>query len=100
LIHDGASFHERKIRAVLRQVYRAIEILWDKGSGSPEREKSKIPVIDPAIPFHDSIYDEAASTLLMAGHASVVLDKEIDVGFTELWIVIRKGYGFVTFFTF
>ena len=57
-------------------------------------------MIDPAIPFHDSIYDEAASTLLMASHASVVLDKEIDVGLTELWIVIRKGYGFVTFFTF
>jgi hypothetical protein len=83
----------------LRQTSYAKEILWDQETGLPEREESKIPVIDPAIPFRDSIYDELASALLMAGHTSVALDEEIDVGLTELWIVARKGYCFVAFFT-
>jgi hypothetical protein len=56
-------------------------------------------MIDPAIPFHDSIYDELVSTLLMAGHASIPVDKEIDVGLAELRIVAREGYRFVAIFT-
>jgi hypothetical protein len=74
-------------------------ILLDKESGLPERRESKIPVIDPTIPFSDSIYDELASALFMAGHTSVALNEEIDIGLAELWIVARQGYCFVTFFT-
>jgi hypothetical protein len=56
-------------------------------------------VIDPAIPLYDSVNNELASTLLMAGHASVLLDEKFDVGLTELWIVAREGYGFVALVT-
>jgi hypothetical protein len=74
-------------------------ILLDKESGLPERRESKIPVIDPTIPFSDSIYDELASALFMASHTSVALNEEIDIGLAELWIVVRQGYCLVAFFT-
>jgi hypothetical protein len=65
----------------------------------PERQELEIPVIDPAIAFHDSVQDELASAPFMAGHASIAVDKEIDVGLAELWVIARKGNRFVAFFT-
>lgn len=56
-------------------------------------------MVDPAIAIHDSIYYELAPTLFMAGHASIIVDKEFDIGLTELWIIARESYGFMTAFT-
>jgi hypothetical protein len=64
-----------------------------------ERQELEIPVVDPAITFHDSIQDELASAPFMAGHASIAVHKEIDVGLAELWIIARNGYSLVAFFT-
>jgi hypothetical protein len=65
----------------------------------PEWQELEIPVVDPAIAFHDSVQDELAPALFMAGQASTAMDKEIDVGLAELWIIARKGNSLVAFFT-
>jgi hypothetical protein len=56
-------------------------------------------VLDPPISLDDSVYDELASAPFMAGHASIALDKEIDIGLAELWIVAGERYRFVARFT-
>jgi hypothetical protein len=53
-------------------------------------------MVDPAISFCYSVYDELASTLSVAGHASIALDKEFYVGLAKLWVIAREGHCFVT----
>lgn len=56
-------------------------------------------MVDPAISFYYSVYNELASTLSVAGHASIGMDKKFDVGLAEPWIILRKGDCFVAVFT-
>jgi hypothetical protein len=81
-----------------------VKILWKRDQIGLKRcilgrRESKIPVLHPAISLDDSVHDELPSTPFMAGHASIALDKEIDIGLAELWIVAGEGYRFVAFFT-
>ena len=63
------------------------------------RQELEIPVVDPAISLDYSVYDELASTLFVAGHASIAVGEKLDVGLAELRIIVRKGYCFMAIFT-
>ncbi len=56
-------------------------------------------MVDPAVSLHYSVYDELASTLPMAGHASIAMDEKLDIGLAELWVIAGEGDCFVAVFT-
>ena len=56
-------------------------------------------MVDLAISLDYSVYDELASTLFVAGHASIAMGEKLDVGLAELRIIARKGYCFMAIFT-
>ena len=56
-------------------------------------------MVDPAVSFHYFVHYELASTLSVAGHVSIAMDKEFDVGLADIWVIAREGYGFVAVFT-